>query len=314
MPSAATLATKQKYFDKLIHLLSTTNDVLVACVDNVASKTLNDMRIALRGKATLLFGKNTMIRTALRMNADKVEHIDLLALLPAMKGNVGLIFVHNGDIAGIQDYIANHRVPAAATAGQTAPIDVHVPAGPCGLDPAQTTFFQALNIATKIVKGSIEIVNDVHLIKQGEKVQLSEQVLLQKLGVKPFTFGVDLRYVFQKGNLFAASVLALSDDDIVGFFMEAVRNVAAISRESGIPTEASLPHAISNAFKNVAALVADIDFDFEEVKDIKAFLKDPSAFAVAAAPAAAAGGAAAAAAAPPPAEEEEEEADFDLFG
>ena len=33
----------------------------------------------------------------------------------------------------------------------------------------------------------------------------------------------------------------------------------------GIPTEAGLPHAFGNAFRNVAALVADIDFTFKEV-------------------------------------------------
>jgi hypothetical protein len=38
------------------------------------------------------------------------------------------------------------------------------------MDPSQTSFFQALAIATKINKGTIEIVSDVHLIKAGDKV------------------------------------------------------------------------------------------------------------------------------------------------
>merc|ERR1711972_588619 len=96
---------------------------------------------------------------------------------------------------------------------------------------------------------------------------------------------------------------------------------AAFSREVGIPTEAGLPHAFGNAFKNVAALVGDIDFEFKEVEEVKKFLADPEAYAAAnpaaAAPAAGGGGAAA-----PKKEEkkvveeeeEEEEVDFDLFG
>ena len=32
----------------------------------------------------------------------------------------------------------------------------------------------------------------------------------------------------------------------------------------GIPTEAGLPHAFGNAFRNVASLIADIDFTFKE--------------------------------------------------
>merc|ERR1740123_1836225 len=70
-----------------------------------------------------------------------------------------------------------------------------------------------------------------------------------------------------------------------------------------------------NAFKNVAALVADIDFTFKEVEEVKKFLEDPDAYAaanpVAAAPAAGGGGAADAGAAKKEekkvVEEEEEE-------
>merc|ERR1712106_753464 len=59
-----------------------------------------------------------------------------------------------------------------------------VPKGPTGLDPAQTSFFQALNIATKINKGSIEIINDCKVLFEGVKVGTSEAALLTKMGIK----------------------------------------------------------------------------------------------------------------------------------
>jgi len=49
---------------------------------------------------------------------------------------------------------------------------------------------QALNIPTKINKGTVEIVSDVKLITQGEKVGASEATLLAKLGIKPFSYGL----------------------------------------------------------------------------------------------------------------------------
>ncbi len=42
----------------------------------------------------------------------------------------------------------------------------------------------------------------------------------------------------------------------------------------------SSPLVSSVVFRNTAALVADNDYTFPEVEQIKAFLKDPSAFAV----------------------------------
>merc|ERR1719191_1771009 len=188
------------------------------------------------------------------------------------------------------------------------------------MDPSQTSFFQALNIGTKIVKGQIELVSDFKLLTSGDKVSASAAILLGKLGIKPFEYGMEVELVYQDGSVFAAAVLDISDSVLIQKFMAGVANMAAFSREIGIPTEAGLPHAFGNAFKNVAALVGDIDFEFKEVEEVKKFLADPDAYAaanpVAAAPAAAAGGAAAAKKEEAKVEEEEEEEDmdFDLFG
>merc|ERR1719343_678072 len=126
--------------------------------------------------------------------------------------------------------------------------------------------------------------------------------------------------VFQEGCVFAAAVLDIKPEVLITKFMSGVANMAAFSRELGIPTEAGLPHAFGNAFKNVAALCADIDFTFKEIEPVKKFLEDPEAYA-AANPVAASGGGGGGGAAPAAAaakvveeEEEEEEMDFDLFG
>merc|ERR1712187_1024608 len=159
------------------------------------------------------------------------------------------------------------------------------------------------------------------MLKIGEKVGASAAVLLQKLNLRPFEYGMEVQKVYQDASVFDAAVLDIKDDVLIQKFMAGVANMAAFSREVGIPTEAGLPHAFGNAFKNVAALVADIDFEFKEVEEVKKFLSDPEAYAaanpVAAAPAAGGGGGGA-----PKKEEkkvveeeeEEEEVDFDLFG
>ena len=49
------------------------------------------------------------------------------------------------------------QVAAPAKAGALAPVDVFVPPGNTGLGPEKTSFFQALSIATKISRGTIEI-------------------------------------------------------------------------------------------------------------------------------------------------------------
>merc|ERR1719453_1862137 len=189
------------------------------------------------------------------------------------------------------------------------------------MDPSQTSFFQALNIGTKIVKGQIELVTAFPVLKTGEKVTPGAATLLAKLGIKPFEYGMEVSMVYQDASVFDAAVLDISDAVLIGKFMAGVANMAAFSRDIGIPTEAGLPHAFGNAFKNVAALVGDIDFTFKEVEEVKKFLADPDAYA-AANPGGGGGGGGGGAAAEAPKEtkkaaveeEEEEDVDFDLFG
>jgi len=86
----------------------------------------------------------------------------------------------------------------------------------------------------------------------------------------------------------------------------------------GYPTQASVPHSVGNAFKACVAITVQLDnYSFPEAAKFKAFLADPSAFAVAAPAATASAGAPAAAAAPAKPKEEEVDAlegGMDMFG
>merc|ERR1719421_808784 len=239
-----------------------------------------------------------------------------------MKGNLGFIFATNCELDDIRTVLSKHTLESAAKAGQVSMVNLDIPSGPTGMDPSQTSFFQTLNIATKIVKGQIELISNFQILKEGEKVSASAAALLGKLGIKPFNYKMEVEMVFQDGGVFPAAVLDIQDAVLMSKFLNGVNNMAALSRELGIPTEAGLPHAFGNAFKNVAALIGTTAFSFKEVEEVKKFLEDPDAYAaanpVAAAPAAGGGGAAPAAKKEEKKaeeeEEEEEDMDFDLFG
>jgi len=87
------------------------------------------------------------------------------------------------------------QVKAPAKAGAIAPIDVWINAQVTTMGPEKTSFFQALSITTKITRGTIEILNDVHIIKKGEKVGASEATLLNMMGVSPFSYGLEVLHV-----------------------------------------------------------------------------------------------------------------------
>merc|ERR1719456_827868 len=238
-----------------------------------------------------------MIRKALQLGAEQYPDAGLDTLRAAMKGNRGFIFATNCELDDIRETLNKFVLESAAKAGQVSMVDVELPSGPTGMDPSQTSFFQTLNIATKIVKGQIELISNFAILKTGEKVSASAAVLLTKLNIKPFNYKMEVEMVFQNGGVFDAAVLDISDSILIGKFLAGVNNMAAFSREIGIPTEAGLPHAFGNAFKNVAALIGETAYTFKEVEEVKKFLDDPEAYAKAnPTPAAGGGGAAAPAA------------------
>jgi large subunit ribosomal protein LP0 len=313
MPSATKLEKKEAYHNRLCDYLNTFDKAFVVHADNVGSKQMSDIRAALRPDSIILMGKNTMMKRSIRLYCEETGNDQWAPLLDELVGNVGLVFT-KGDLSQIKEEISKYKVGAPARVGLLAPNDVFIPAGGTGMDPSQTSFFQALAIATKINKGTIEIVSEVHLIKAGDKVGASEAALLGKLGVKPFKYGLEVLKVYEGGSLFDVAVLDITDEDLMGAVGAGLANVAALSMAANYPTLASIPHSVINGYKNVLAIALETDYSFPLADKVKEYLKNPGAFAVAAAPAAAAGSSApAAAAAPVEEEEEEEDMGFSLF-
>jgi len=275
---------KEEYFVKLRNLLDEHTSCFIVHADHVRSRQFQDIRIALRGKGIVCMGKNTMMRKCITGWLEENPKSGFAAVRDAIRGNVGIIFL-KADAKACKEIVLKYTVPAPAKSGVVANCNVTVPAGPTGCDPSMTSFFQSMEVPTKISKGQIEITTDVPLIKIGERVLPGAAALLQKLNIKPFTFGLVIQQVYDNGSMFSPDVLDFTDEMIAAKFSVGVRNVAAVSLEIGYPTLASMPHSLTNAMKWCTACIvgAESSYTFEKAESALAFLADPSAFAAAAA-------------------------------
>jgi len=306
---------KQNFKITLEKLLSNYSRMFVVELDNVTSNQMHQVRMAMRGKAEMFVGKNTMVRFVIKKFGEEHKNQALFALADELEGNVALIFT-NEDLRDVRPIILANRKEAPARVGSIAQRTVIVPAGPTGLEPTQTSFFQALQIPTKINKGAVEIMSDVTILTEGQKCGASQVALLNKLNIRPFSYGLVIRKLYDDGSVLTPSILDISKDDVKDILVSAIQNIAAVGLATGIPNKASFPHILADAFKNLLAVAVETSYDFPQAKQIKEVLKNPGAFAAAAAPAAAApaaAGKAAAKAPEPEPEPEEEESAFSLF-
>jgi len=270
---------KSKFFQKMIRLLNEYPKCFIVGADNVGSSQMQKIRIELRGEAEILMGKNTMMKKVIRGHLE--NNPDLAALLPYIVENVGFVFTKD-DLSTIRTKLQANKVKAPAKAGAISNADVEIPAQVTTMGPEKTSFFQALQIPTKITRGQIEIINNISLIKNGDKVGASEATLLNMLNISPFSYGLTIKHVFENGTIYSPDILDITPEDIRTKFTDGVRRVAAVSLAIGYPTLASVPHSIANGFKKLMAVAAVTEIEFEQVKGVKEYLKDPSKFASAA--------------------------------
>lgn len=273
---------KRRLINKLYHNFTKYKQVLVVNLENVGSNQVQEVRHALRKgkKGEMIVGKNTVVKKAisLRMEQPNPEDPDyeerkkLWGALPQLerltglcKGKVGFIFSSSA-VFELKPIIEANKVATAAKVGNTAPIDVVIPPGPTGMDPSQIAFFHALSISTKIQKGQIEINKEVKVCTAGKKVGNSEAALLQKLSIKPFLYGMEIRFVYDDGSILAPEVFNMSPDQIISKFRAGVSNIAALSLALNLPNATSVPHMVINGFKNLAAIGLETGLKFKELE------------------------------------------------
>ncbi|CAL6385273.1 unnamed protein product [Bathycoccus prasinos] len=293
---------KRKYGERVYELLDNYDSALLVHCDNVGSKQFMDIRTALRPNSVVLMGKNTLMRKIIGNYCAEKGNNDWMVLHDLLIGNVGVIFTK-------EDSRRRFLI------GSTATCDVTIPAGVTPLEPSQTGFFQLLNIATKINKGAIEILSDVTVVTKGERVGSSAAALLGKMKITPFEYGLVVKHIYDKGSMYPAAVLDITDEQLAAKFAAGVSNIASISLATKYPTLAAVPHYIVNSYKNVLAISIGTEYTFELAQKVKDYLADPSAFQSAGGGGGGGGGGdkPAAAAAAPVEEEEEEDMGFDLF-
>lgn len=151
---------------------------------------------------------------------------------------------------------------------------------------------------------------DKKIITQGMKIEATHAALLDKLKIRPFSYKMAIKKVYEDGQVFGPEILDITSEDIIKRFQQSVRNMASISLASGYVTRPAIPHILANSFKNLAAVTFEADYSFPQADKLKEAAKN--AVHVAAPVAAAAASSAPAQAVVE--EKKEEEADVDMGG
>ena len=193
------------------------------------------------------------------------DRMDLIPLLPLIKGNCGICFTnYKGnmiDIHNIRKKMISRQTISPAKEGMIAPHDVYLKQGPTGLDPMRCDGFAPLNIPTRIYRGQINIMCNVHLINKGDKVTASQVKMLEKLQLKPFYYRIKIIAIYVKGKLI--------DDQMINNFNIGLSNVSALCFKLKYPCIICVPHTVLNCYKKVVALGLNLNnYSWKELEQV----------------------------------------------
>lgn len=284
MAESSKRAKKRRIVNRLYENLTNYKQCLIVKLENVTSNQVQKTRLALRQskKGDMVCGKNTVVKKAIdiRLAAPKEEENDyefrkgLYTDLPQIekitqycKGKVGFIF-SDAPVHELKPMIESNRIPAPAKVGTYSPIEVVIPPGPTGLDPAQISFFHTLNISTKIQKGQIEITKEFKVLEKGKKIGNSEAAILTKLNIKPFSFGMEIAYVYNDGAILTPEIFNLDPEALLNKIRGAAKNITAISLAIGEPNVLSIPHMVINGFKQLAAISLESGLKIKQLENM----------------------------------------------
>jgi len=177
---------KKKVVKELTNLIKTKKTILLASIKNIPASQLQEMVKKLRGKAVVKVPKKNLMFKAIDDSKDEA----VKGIKEKINDNVAVLFSEM-DCFELAAELVNNKSPAKAKAGQEAPEDIEIPAGPTELIPGPAiSELGAVGILIQIDKGKIAIKQAKVVAKKGEKISGPVADILSKLDIKPFTISL----------------------------------------------------------------------------------------------------------------------------
>ncbi len=177
---------KKRTVKELSELAKKKRTILIASIKNIPTSQLQEIIKKLREKAIVKVPKKNLIFRAL----DSSENETLKKIKEQINENVAVLF-SDMDCFELAAELVKNKTPAKAKAGQEAPEDIEIPAGPTELTPGPAiSELGALGIQIQIDKGKISIKEPKIIVQKGKKISQGAADIMSKLDIKPFTISL----------------------------------------------------------------------------------------------------------------------------
>jgi large subunit ribosomal protein L10 len=177
---------KKEFVKELANLVKTKKTMLIVSIKNIPASQCQEITKKLRGRAIVKVPRRKLIMRAVDDSGETIAK----QLEPKIKDNIAVLF-SDLDCFDLSAELVRNKIPSKASAGQEAPEDIEIPAGPTDLIPGPAiSELGAVGIQIQIDKGKIHIKESKIVAKKGQKITAPVADILSKLDIKPFAISL----------------------------------------------------------------------------------------------------------------------------
>jgi len=242
---------KQRQVQGLAGEIKSSPIVAVVNLQNLPAQQLQKMRAMLRSKGVNInMARKKLLQLALKeSNKDNIDQ-----LTAKIKGMPALLFSKDNPFT-LNAIIQKNKSEAPAKAGQEAPKDIVVKAGPTNFAPGPIiSELASVGIKTKVDGGKLAILSDTIVAKEGDIITPKLAETLKRLDIKPMEVGLDLVAVWENGLVFDAKQLYIDEKEYFNNIMQAASWAMNLAVEAAYPTRETTEVLLQKAFREAKAV------------------------------------------------------------
>ncbi len=243
---------KVKKVEELNNLIKPSPIIGIVNIENIPAPQLQRMRAQLKDKLLISMTKKSLISLSLKSSESNKKGINELA--KHLKGMPALIFTKENPFK-IASILRKNRTAAPAKAGQAAPRDIIIPAGPTQFAPGPIiSELSSIGLKTGVEGGKVSIRQDHVAAKEGEKISKKVAEVITKLGIQPMEIGLDLVAVYQDGIIYTRDVLSVDEQTYIDNLKIAAVESLNLAVFAGYPAKETIKMLVTKAYNDAKAL------------------------------------------------------------
>lgn len=250
---------KKKIVDDFVKLFKEYDIVAAVNMENLPAPQLQTMRELLRDKVILRMTKRRLIKIAIEKVKDKKKDIEKL-LEHIKTGMPALLFTKENPFT-LYKTIEKNKSPAPAKAGQVAPKDIVINAGPTPFMPGPVIGeLGAIGVKTGVENGKVAVKSDTVVCKAGEEIKPNVAAMLTRLDINPMEIGLDIPAIYEDGVIYTRDILAIDETKYINDITDAARWAFNLSIEAGYPTSDNMAVLVTKAYNDSRSLALETGF------------------------------------------------------